>query len=71
MRILVLHPFFELIGRVLLHEVLGLALEGGSESVVEGAFDAVDWVLIESDGVKIGMEVHICSVGGEDVDEIA
>lgn len=56
---------------VLGHYCAGLGFEEGAEGVVEGAFDAVDWVLVERDGVEVSVQVHVSAVGSEDVDEVA
>lgn len=56
---------------VLGHYCAGLRFEEGSEGVVEGAFDAVHWVLVERDGVEVSVKVHVGAIGREDVDEVA
>jgi hypothetical protein len=45
------------------HELFGLIFEGFAESIIERPLNSVDWVLIESDGVEISVQVHISSVG--------
>lgn len=71
MRVLVVDPFLQLVCGVFGHNAFGLVLESGTEGVVEGSFDAIDGILIEGDGVEVGMEVHVGSIGSEDVDQVA
>lgn len=56
---------------VLLHDCPGLGLKEGAEGVVERAFDAIDWVLIEGNRVEVRVEVHISAIGCENMDKVA
>lgn len=71
MRILDAGEVREGVEGVLGHYCAGLCFEEGAEGVVEGAFDAVHWVLVERDGIKVSVQVHVGAIGREDVDEVA
>lgn len=62
---------FHRIGSVSRHDLSGSIFQGLPEGIVEGTLDAGVWVLLESDGVEVGVHVDAGASGGGHFEEVA